>query len=88
MLVLPDFLWCIAIYAMKLCMENSIVALQEIVAHQSEDIERLSAELYIQQEEVAALRKHVTQLQVYYKTAVEEISSMRGGEQDVPPPHY
>lgn len=65
-----------------------IIKLQEALAHQGEDMVRLSEELYTQQKEIAQLRSQVTRLQAKLQAAVEEGSVVRSIDQETPPPHY
>lgn len=68
-------------------MDTIIIKLQETLAHQSEEISRLSEELYIQQKEIAALQVQINHLQAKLET-VTEAATMRSLDQEVPPPHY
>ncbi len=64
-----------------------ITKLQEIVAHQSEDISRLSDELYAQQKEIAELYRQIASLKVKLQSAIED-SGVKPIEDEAPPPHY
>ena len=68
-------------------MEDEIIRLQEMVAHQSSDIEKLSAELYIQQKEIVGLKDKLTKLENKIKEQGED-SNIRSLDEETPPPHY
>ena len=57
------------------------------MAHQSEEISRLSDELYIQQKEIAALLAQIKLLQAKLETVIDS-ANMRSLDQEAPPPHY
>jgi uncharacterized coiled-coil protein SlyX len=67
--------------------DKAIINLQETVFHQGEDIERLSAELYIQQKKMAELNIQIAKLQAKLKN-MEEGENIRTAEQETKPPHY
>ena len=68
-------------------MKETIIALQETLAHQEQEIVRMSEEIYTQQREIAILRQQVMQLDAKFKEVIEEIPT-RTTEQEAPPPHY
>ena len=70
-------------------MEKALITLQELVSHQSEDIARLSDELYAQQKEVARLKNDLTQL----KSDIANSKDRADAESETSPdnqrpPHY
>ncbi|MBL0320412.1 MAG: SlyX family protein [Alphaproteobacteria bacterium] len=69
-------------------MQALIIQLQEMLAHQSEDISRLSDELHIQQKEIAKLTMKVMQLQTKLDAALQDPAHGPSGEKEPPPPHY
>lgn len=69
-------------------MENDIVALQEIVSHQQEEIARISDELYTQQREITALRNELASLRAVLKASAGDGFQIRSPDQETPPPHY
>ncbi|MBM3617123.1 MAG: SlyX family protein [Alphaproteobacteria bacterium] len=71
-------------------MEKDIQTLQELVAHQQEDISRLSDELYIQQQEIVKLQTLVKAVQKQLEQALAEAAVGAGGDNspEPPPPHY
>ena len=66
-------------------MNEEIIALQETVAYQGREIEALSAELYRQQKELAALQIQLSALTAKLRT-LEDSGADFG--QEPPPPHY
>lgn len=66
-------------------MEDMIIQLQETLAHQGEEILRLSEELYTQQGEIANLHEQYKKLESKYLAVLDD---NRNIDQDVPPPHY
>jgi len=69
-------------------MENLIIELQEIVTHQREDIDNLSAEFYAQQKEIAELRLLVQKLLTKAQDDSGNDSGIRMVSEETPPPHY
>ena len=66
-------------------MDKDIIALQEMLAHQSLEIEKLSDELYAQQKETTKLGREVKRL----STQLEMLSHQQSdGADEPPPPHY
>ncbi len=63
---------------------SSITMLEEQLAHQSIEIERLSDELYAQQKEITQLKKQIG----HFKQTVESLSHIRAESDEAPPPHY
>ena len=68
-------------------MNEAIIKLQEIISHQSEDIARLSDEMYTQQKELAELNARLTKITAKLES-MQEIDNIRTPEQESPPPHY
>ena len=68
-------------------MDDEIIKLQEIVAHQGSDIEKISKELYLQQKEVYKLQEKVRKLEDKIKN-INNDSGIRELEDETPPPHY
>ncbi len=68
-------------------MEKDLIALQELISHQSDDIARLSDELYAQQKEVAQLKSDLVQLKAEVASAKDQSDSEMSPD-DQPPPHY
>ena len=70
-------------------MEPDIIALQEAVAHQGDDILRLSDELYTQQKEIAMLHRKLASLQAKFAAATDDSGAApHNVDQEPPPPHY
>jgi len=69
-------------------MEEDLITLQEMAAHQQEEIARLSEELYIQQKEITALRTELASLRTMVKAAFGEGFHLRSQQEETPPPHY
>lgn len=69
-------------------MKEMITKLQEAVAHQGEDIVRLSDELYAQQKEMAEIRLQFMKLKAEFRAAAESDDSIKPEDQEPPPPHY
>ena len=66
-------------------MEDKIIELQEIIAHQGVTLTQLSDELYAQQKETAELRRQVKLLsEQLQKYALDDDN----GTPEPPPPHY
>lgn len=68
-------------------MEKDLIALQELVSHQSEDIARLSDELYAQQKEISQLKYDLAQLKTEISSAKEQPESDNSSDAQRPP-HY
>lgn len=68
-------------------MEKTIIQLQEAIFHQGEDMERMSAELYLQQKELSELRTQIAKLNNKIKI-LEEGENIRPLSQETLPPHY
>lgn len=68
-------------------MDDTLIKLQELVEYQREDIASLSAELYIQQKEVAKLKKQMLKLHDKIQ-GIENNRSAAGSSDEPPPPHY
>ena len=67
-------------------MDDTLITLQETVAHQAIEIEQLHSELYAQQKDIAALQRQLKSLTDKLTTTQEA-----SGQSDVPeppPPHY
>lgn len=67
-------------------MEDRLIALQEMFAHQARDMQALSDEVYMQQKEIALLHKQLKQLQ--HKIASHEDGAAQPAVQEMPLPHY
>lgn len=65
-------------------MADAITELQEMIAHQTVEILRLSDELYVQQKEILQLRKKVS----HFEETLKSLSHLRSEEEETPPPHY
>lgn len=68
-------------------LEKEIIKLQETVSYQTTEINNLSDELYIQQKELAELKKTVKML----KSSLDNIQNAQEFKplsQETPPPHY
>ncbi len=72
----------------KMGMERDIIALQELISHQGEDIARLSAELYAQQRELAALRAQMALVHAQMRTQSQHAPDGAETLTEPPPPHY
>lgn len=74
-------------------MEDEIVKLQEIISHQSEDIDRMNSEIYEQQKEIKRLQTQFSALDRKLENMLN-MSSDDGGDirpfdfSDDKPPHY
>ena len=68
-------------------MENMIIQLQEIVAHQGEGISNLHDELYAQKKEIATLRAHINELQRKLEETHDETGTIELDRVEKPP-HY
>lgn len=69
-------------------MKEMIIALQEAVAHQGDDLLRLSEELHTQQKEIAVLRKQLKDLRDKFQAVTEGDAVSQTIGQEAPPPHY
>lgn len=69
-------------------MNDPITQMQETLAHQDEEIRRLSDEVYAQQKELAQLKQQFALLQDKFRAALAEDNGMRSPDQETPPPHY
>jgi len=69
-------------------MNDEIMALQEMVAHQSQDIAWLSDELHTQQKEIARLHQQLEALHAKLQAATEEGGGAQTPDRGPPPPHY
>ncbi|NBO17726.1 MAG: SlyX family protein [Proteobacteria bacterium] len=67
-------------------MDDTIITLQTIVAHQGEDIAALSQELYTQQKELALLKQQMGVLLERLRTLAD--AGPQDKAQEPPPPHY
>lgn len=68
-------------------MEQDIIRLQEMMAHQQEELARLSEELYVQQKEILRLTRLCETLKHQLEhTAAEGADGNQTPEP--PPPHY
>lgn len=69
-------------------MDETIIKLQNIVQDQADEIASLSAELYTQQKELAALKKQFA-LIVNRLTALSQNDGVvKDASEETPPPHY
>ena len=68
-------------------MEDEIIKLQEIIAHQGEDIEKMSVELYTQQKEISILKGELKKVEAKIKNILSD-SGIRRSDEETPPPHY
>jgi len=68
-------------------MEDEVIKLQEIIAHQGEDIEKMSHELYVQQKEIMQIKESLKKLESKIKGMGSD-SGIRSLEEETPPPHY
>ncbi|MDA0782712.1 MAG: SlyX family protein [Rickettsiales bacterium] len=68
-------------------MEDEIIELQEMAAHQASDIEKLSVEIYIQQKEINMLKEKLQKLESKIKEHGGD-SGIRSIDEESPPPHY
>ena len=70
-------------------MEQDIIALQELYAHQSHELRCLSDELFTQQKQITQLQHKVNILINHIKKQQDsEQGLMRDASQEIPPPHY
>jgi uncharacterized coiled-coil protein SlyX len=69
-------------------MEETIIQMQEILSHQSEDIARMSDELYTQQREIIALREQLAKLQSKLEAAPQDELLLPQLNNYEKPPHY
>lgn len=67
-------------------MEEDIITLQELVAHQSLEIEQLSGELHMQQKEVKQLQLQMKKLRADMEDSAND--DPRQSLPEPPPPHY
>ena len=65
-------------------MDDSLISLQEELAHQAMEISRLSDEMYAQQREISQLKRQIST----FKETMESMSQMRDAADETPPPHY
>lgn len=68
-------------------MQQDIIKLQEIVSHQQEELVRLSDEIFVQQKEIAELRRLFHKLKTQQEQAAAEAAHADMGPER-PPPHY
>jgi uncharacterized coiled-coil protein SlyX len=68
-------------------MEKDIIKLQEAIAHQGEDLAKMSHELYLQQKEISQLKDRLFKLETKIKEQGSD-SGIRPVEDETPPPHY
>lgn len=68
-------------------MDDIVLKLQEVVAHQQQDLARMSDELYAQQQEINRMAKLLRALQAH---VLQQGADGAGGDasQEPPPPHY
>lgn len=88
MCIIPSLLEARDYFCYNAAMDEMIIRLQEAIAHQGEDILRLSDELYTQQKEIADLRRQLQLLHAKLKAASEEGTGIRPANEETPPPHY
>lgn len=69
-------------------MEDIIIGLQETLAHQEQEVARMSEELYTQQQEISILRQQIIRLEAKLIGMIEEGLPTRSIDQEAPPPHY
>ncbi len=69
-------------------MNDTLITLQEMVAHQGREMAALSDELYQQQKEVAALKAELAILRSTVKALKHDDSGIRHPHEETPPPHY
>lgn len=67
-------------------MDDTLITLQETVAHQAIEIEQLHGELYAQQQEIAELKKQLKLLKNQLSAAHE--ATAQPDTPEPPPPHY
>lgn len=67
--------------------QNDIIKLQEIVSHQQEELARLSDEIFVQQKEIAELRRLFHKLKTQQEQASADAAHPERGPER-PPPHY
>ncbi len=66
-------------------MDETIVALQERIAHQEAAIDELTRQSLAQDERIAALVRRVEQLEQQLRELAEQVGERI---EDAPPPHY
>jgi uncharacterized coiled-coil protein SlyX len=69
-------------------MNRELITLQEITAHQQDEIARLSDELYAQQKEITSLRADLASLRAMLKASAGDGFQIRSQAEETPPPHY
>lgn len=69
-------------------MEKDIIKLQEIVAHQGNEISELGDELYNQHKEIEALKNYLKLMEAKIQAAMDSESNINQPQDDSPPPHY
>ncbi len=69
-------------------MQADIIALQELVAHQTQQIAELSEQVHEQYQQIIVLNKHVALLQQKLASAANEGQGIRTPDEETPPPHY
>jgi uncharacterized coiled-coil protein SlyX len=69
-------------------MEDQLIALQEMVAHQAVEMEQLHAELYAQQKDIAALQRRLKTLTDQMGVASASGAGDNNDTPEPPPPHY
>lgn len=67
---------------------NELIALQEMIAHQSREIAALSDELYLQQKALRDCRAAIDVLQARLRQLSSSDSPIRHPDEETPPPHY
>ena len=67
-------------------MDDSIIELQTIVAHQAEEIANLSQEMYAQQKELMKLKQQMAMLLDRFRSLAE--AGAQDKTPEPPPPHY